>query len=96
LISLIIPTFNEEKILGRCLRSIEAQNYHDYEVVIVDGRSSDKTLDIAECYKHKILMLPRERPHDVSLARNFGASPSRYSCFLPSMTTGQALKWSNS
>ena len=73
MISLIIPAFNEEKILGRCLRSIEAQNYHDYEVVIVDGGSSDKTLDIAERYKHKILTLPRRRPHEVSLARNFGA-----------------------
>lgn len=73
MISVIIPTLNEEKTLRKCLRSIEAQNYHDYEVVIVDGGSSDKTLEIAECYERRILKLPRRRPHDVGLARNFGA-----------------------
>jgi glycosyltransferase involved in cell wall biosynthesis len=55
------------------LRSIKAQNYRSYEVVIVDGGSSDKTLEIVECYKHKILTLPQRKPHDVGLARNFGA-----------------------
>lgn len=70
---MIIPALNEEKILKKCLRSIEAQNYHEYEVVIVDGGSSDKTLEIAKYYGHRIVELPRRRPHDVGLARNFGA-----------------------
>jgi len=53
--------------------SIEAQSYRDYEVIIIDGGSSDDTLDIAERYGHRILRLLQRKPHDVGFARNFGA-----------------------
>jgi len=46
LISIIIATYNAEKVLQRCLQSIITQKKTDYELIIIDGGSKDKTLDI--------------------------------------------------
>ena len=52
--SIIIPTFNSEKYLRKCLSSIIQQNYSntDTEILIMDGGSTDSTLKIAAEYKH--------------------------------------------
>ena len=47
-ISLIIPVYNAEKYLQACLNSILLQTFHDYEVVIINDGSTDKSADIAE------------------------------------------------
>ncbi|MBN2365590.1 MAG: glycosyltransferase [Calditrichaeota bacterium] len=46
LISIITPTFNSEKTVGRCVKSVISQNYLDYEHIIVDKQSNDQTLAI--------------------------------------------------
>lgn len=53
--SIIIPTFNVEKYLSKCLESILLQTYSNYEIIIIDDLSLDKTKDIIERYrcKHK-------------------------------------------
>lgn len=58
LISVVIPTFNAERTLVRCLDSIVAQTYPWIEVVVVDGGSTDGTLEIIRGYAGK---LPRLR-----------------------------------
>ena len=45
-VSVIIPTYNNERTLQRCLSSVYIQDYKDFEVICVDGGSTDKTLDI--------------------------------------------------
>lgn len=45
-ISIVIPTLNSEKYIAECLDSILEQHYHDLEVIVVDGGSTDKTLQI--------------------------------------------------
>lgn len=50
LISIIIRTKNEEKWIGHCLEAISKQTYQNYEVVLVDNCSSDKTVDKAIKY----------------------------------------------
>ena len=50
-ISIIVATFNSEKTIERCLESIKNQNYLDYEVVVQDGHSSDKTMEIVKKYE---------------------------------------------
>jgi glycosyltransferase involved in cell wall biosynthesis len=59
LISIVIPTRNEEKRLLRLLRSIKKQNYKNYEILIADYKSSDKTLEIARKYGCKIIRVKR-------------------------------------
>lgn len=46
-LSIIIPTYNSAKVLGRALTSIKNQTFHDYEILVMDGVSSDDTIRIA-------------------------------------------------
>jgi len=47
MLSIIIPTYNEENYIEFLLRSIEAQSYKDYEVIVADAQSKDRTREIA-------------------------------------------------
>ncbi len=55
LVSIVIPTYNSEKTLSLCLESIKRQTYKNIEVIVVDSYSQDKTVEIAERYKVKII-----------------------------------------
>jgi len=48
--SIIIPTYNEEEYLPVLLDSIKMQSFDDYEVIVADANSTDKTREIAESY----------------------------------------------
>jgi glycosyltransferase involved in cell wall biosynthesis len=52
LVSVIIPTLNSQKYIRECLDSVFEQTYKNYEVIVVDGGSSDKTLEIAKEYSN--------------------------------------------
>ena len=54
-LSIIIPTYNEEKYLGKLLDSILIQDYKDYEIIISDNNSKDDTLKIAKKYNCNII-----------------------------------------
>lgn len=56
-VSIIIPTFNEEEKIGKCLQSIFKQNYpfDRIEVIVVDGMSSDNTVDVARKYPVRVV-----------------------------------------
>jgi len=49
-LSIIVPTLNEEKYIGKLLDSLNSQTYKDFEIIIVDGGSSDKTVQISKEY----------------------------------------------
>jgi glycosyltransferase involved in cell wall biosynthesis len=49
-VSIIIPTLNEEEMLPKLLDSIKTQDFDDYEVIIADAHSTDKTREIAQSY----------------------------------------------
>lgn len=51
MISIITPTYNSEKYLEVCIQSIKNQNFKDYEHIIVDGGSSDGTIEIIKKYE---------------------------------------------
>lgn len=46
--SIIIPTLNEEKYLPHLLRDLSMQTFTDFEVIVVDGKSKDKTVELAK------------------------------------------------
>ncbi len=76
--SVIIPTLNEEKYLPTLLESLTAQTRKDFEVVVVDGASKDKTVAVAGGYKRKLphlTVLVTDGP-GVSRQRNVGAGES--------------------
>ncbi len=53
-VSFCIPTLNSERTIGACLRSIIFQDYEPLEIIVVDGGSSDRTIEIAAEYTHHI------------------------------------------
>jgi len=73
LVSVIIPTFNSEKLLEKCLRSVKEQCYGNVEVIVVDNSSRDRTREIAEKYADLILLKGPER----SVQVNFGVKHAR-------------------
>lgn len=77
-ISIIIPSFNEEKHISRCLDSVLNQTFTDFEVLCVDDGSTDKTYEIIEAYSKKdSRIIPLKNPDKgVSSARNFGIDNS--------------------
>ncbi len=74
LISIIVPSFNEEKNIARCLESILNQTFSDFEVLCVDDNSEDSTFKIISKYSEKDSRIkPLRNPgKGVSSARNFG------------------------
>ncbi|MAG44439.1 hypothetical protein CL633_00950 [bacterium] len=70
MISIIIPCLNEEKYLPRLLRSIQSQDFLNFEIIISDGNSKDATLEIAKKYKCKIITSKKRSP---AHQRNSGA-----------------------
>lgn len=53
-VSIIVPTMNSEKRLRRCLDSVLNQSYPEIELIVIDGRSSDGTVDILKSYGDKL------------------------------------------
>lgn len=56
MISIVTPTYNSEEYLEECIKSIMAQTNNDYEHIIVDGGSTDRTLDIIKKYEKQYPM----------------------------------------
>lgn len=55
MLSIIIPTLNEEKYLPLLLKSIQAQEFGDYEIIVADAASKDKTVEIARNFGCKVI-----------------------------------------
>lgn len=80
LVSIIISTRNEEKVLGKLLLSIRKQTYKKKEVILIDNNSTDGTITIAKKMGIKIFNFGPER----SAQRNFGVRKAQgeYILFL--------------
>ena len=89
--SIILPTFNSEAFLENCLNSIYCQTFKNYEVVIIDGKSTDSTLNIIKQYSGKIenLKLISEPDKGIYDAMNKGikVATGEYLLFLGSDDT---------
>lgn len=89
MVSIIIPVFNSEKYLERCIDSAIKQTYENIEIIIVDDCSKDKSKEIIEQYEiknKKIKKILLSKNQGVSNARNVGMSVSdgEYIVFLDS------------
>lgn len=85
-ISIIMPMFNEEKFLRKCLDSIFSQTEKDFELIVIDDGSTDKSLDIVNEYfdKYKNLKLLKQRNAGAGIARNKGImnAQGEFICFM--------------
>lgn len=74
-LSVIIPTYNEEKDIAACVESLQKQSHKDFEIIIVDDGSTDNTLEIVARYtKVKVLHQNHNGPGS---ARNLGAKGAK-------------------
>lgn len=81
--SIIVPVYNTEKYLKRCLDSISKQSFTDYEVIIVNDGSTDNSSNIISKYPYKVI---NQENQGLSMARNNGVKSSSgdYLIFLDS------------
>ncbi|KKR83011.1 MAG: hypothetical protein UU29_C0008G0120 [Candidatus Daviesbacteria bacterium GW2011_GWA2_40_9] len=78
-VSVVIPVYNEEKVIGDCLKSLSTQSYQDLEVIVVDDGSTDKTLDVLSEFKNNNLKLTllKQDHLGAGAARNLGARETK-------------------
>lgn len=73
LFSIIIPTFNSESTINLCIESIINQKFKDFEIIIVDGVSTDSTLTIlSKCYENEKILIKSEKDNGIYDAMNKG------------------------
>ncbi len=75
-VSVIIPTFNAESYLAETLRSVEAQTFDDWEVVIGDDGSSDRSVEIAEGFAPRVKVVRSPDNEGPAAARNLAIEQS--------------------
>ena len=81
--SIIVPVYNTEKYLKRCLDSISKQSFTDYEVIIINDGSTDNSSNIISKYPYEVI---NQENQGLSMARNNGVKVSSgdYLIFLDS------------
>lgn len=88
LISVIIPVFNVEKFLPRCVESVQKQTYTNIEIILVDDGSPDRCAEICDAYAEKDsrIRVIHKKNGGLSDARNAGMDIARgeYFCFIDS------------
>ena len=72
LFSIVIPVLNQAGFVERALRSVLSQSYHDFEIIVADGGSTDGTIDILKIYAKRITWQCSEKDGGQSDALNKG------------------------
>ena len=86
LISVIIPSFNQGQFIEQTITSVIGQNYPNIELIVVDGGSTDNTLDVIEKYKDALSYFVSEPDNGQTHAINKGFRRAK----------GEILTWLNS
>lgn len=87
LFSIIIPTYNRAKEIGRCIDSVRSQIYTNWEAIIVDNYSDDNTEEIVASYNDSRIHYYKNHNHGIiSVSRNYGIDRANgdWICFLDS------------
>lgn len=85
--SIVIPTYNREKLLKRCLDSVMAQSYKNWEAIVVDNYSEDNTEELVCSYKNNQIKYIKIHNHGViAVSRNkaLDVATGDWVCFLDS------------
>ncbi|WP_395058151.1 glycosyltransferase family 2 protein, partial [Flavobacterium sp.] len=87
LVSIITPSFNSEKFIAGTIQSVQNQTYQNWEMIIVDDCSTDKTVSIAEYIANndnRITVYKLDKNSGTGIARNTGLEKAsgKYIAFL--------------
>ncbi|MDE6019660.1 MAG: glycosyltransferase [Ruminococcus sp.] len=79
LISIVIPVFNSENFIRRCIESIQSQTYKNWECIIVDDGSTDSSLSLLQNYTHndKRFRIIHQKNSGAGKARNNGIEQAK-------------------
>lgn len=82
--SIIIPLYNKEKFIESTLKSVLEQTYQNFEIIIVNDGSTDKSVALAEQFTDHRIKIFHQQNQGVSVARNNGITyaTAQYICFL--------------
>lgn len=85
-VSFIIPVYNKEMYVGRCITSLLRQTEQDFELIVVDDGSTDRSVEVISGFCDRKIRLFRRPNGGVSNARNYGMSQAkgRYIIFIDS------------
>jgi glycosyltransferase involved in cell wall biosynthesis len=86
-VSVVIPTYNRAEIIGRAIRSVQAQTFEDWELIIVDDASEDETEEVVAAFEDtRIRYIQHVENRGGAAARNTGIkhSKGKYIAFLDS------------
>ena len=87
MVSVVIPTYNRAEIIGRAIRSVQAQTFEDWELIVVDDASEDETEEVVGAFEDtRIRYIQHVENRGGAAARNTGIRNSRgeYIAFLDS------------
>lgn len=77
-VSVVIPAYNEGTYIDRLLTALAKQDFKDFEVIVSDAESKDKTADVVESFKNKLdVKLVQNPPRGPAAGRNDGAKLAR-------------------
>ena len=84
LVSVIIPAFNAQELIGETIDSILAQTYENLEIIVVDDGSTDRTSDVVSGYGGRVSYYYQNNSGGCAVPRNTGISHSsgEFLCFL--------------
>ena len=71
-ICVIVPIYNCEKYLKKCIDSILNQTFVNYKLILINDGSTDNSLSICQSYNDERIMLINQENKGVSAARNYG------------------------
>jgi len=85
--SIVIPVFNRDALVGRCIRSVLSQSFKDFEIIIIDNGSTDNTAKVVESFSEsRIKYFYQKGTGSPANPRNNGIkySHGEWICFLDS------------
>lgn len=85
-VSVIIPSYNQKEYIARTLRSVLEQDYQNFEIILVDGGSTDGTLAVVNEFRDRIAIIVSEKDDGQASAINKGFN----------LATGDIIGWINS
>jgi len=83
-ISIVTPSYNQGNFIEKTINSIFNQNYENFEHIIIDGGSTDNTIEIIKCYKHLKWISEKDSGQANALNKGFA------------LATGDIFAWLNS